>query len=146
MKYVIWGDGERGARIFSHLKENEVEAFIDIDANKIRKEYFGKKIISFEEYQEKYPECYVIIFYSHEKEVENILKKQNIHRYFLMSECPGEFQESNPRNILKRYVCRYIKENKKYAIYGGTLYSFLLSEWIEEQLGGNICRWRVILL
>lgn len=139
MKYVIWGAGERGARILPHLKENEVKAFIDIDDNKIGKEYFGKKIISFEEYKEKYSECYVIISFSHEDEIKKILEQNGLYKYFLMSECPGEFQESNPRDILKRYVCRYIKENKKYAIYGCTLYSFLLSQWIEEQLGTEVC-------
>ena len=139
MEYVIWGAGERGARIFQHLEAGNVKAFIDIDESKIVKEYCGKKIITFEEYKKSYSRCYIILSYSHEKEVENLLKEQNIYKYFKLSECPGELQESNPRNHLKKYVCKHINKNKKYAIYGCTLYSFLLSQWIEEQLEIQVC-------
>lgn len=133
MKYVIWGAGERGARIFPHLKENEIKAFIDIDDNKIGKEYFGKKIISFEEYKEKYSECYIIITYMHEEEISGVLEENGIQRFFLLSECPGEFQESYPRDVLKKYILNYMKSKKKFLIYGCTLYTVLLCKWIEEK-------------
>ena len=109
MKYVIWGAGERGRRILPHLQENEVKAFIDVDENKVGKKYCGKKIIDFEEYKEKYSDCYIIISYIHESEVISVLEKENIYKYFLMTECPGEFQESYPRDILKDYIINLFK-------------------------------------
>lgn len=135
MEYVIWGAGERGARIFPHLDAGNVKAFIDIDESKIGKEYCGKKIITFEEYKKNYPRCYIILSYSHEKEVENLLKEQNIYKYFKLSECPGEFQESYPRDILKKYIWDYITKEKKYFIYGCTLYSIMVFEWIQKKTG-----------
>ena len=135
MKYVIWGAGERGRRIFPHLQENEVKAFIDVDENKVGKKYCGKKIIDFEEYKEKYSDCYIIISYIHESEVISVLEKENIYKYFLMTECPGEFQESYPRDILKDYIINYIKRDRKYIIYGCTLYSLMIYKWIKSELG-----------
>lgn len=135
MNYIIWGAGDRGARIFYHLKEDSIKAFIDIDESKIGKEYCGKRIISFEEYKKEYLNCFIIISCLYESEVKTILKKNDIHQYFLLSDCPGELQESYPRDILKKYIQGYIKEDKKYIIYGCTLYSLILSEWIEEKIG-----------
>ena len=66
MEYVIWGAGERGARIFPHLNPDSVKAFIDIDSNKIGNEYLGKAVISFEEYKLHFSNCYIIISYSFE--------------------------------------------------------------------------------
>ena len=132
MEYVIWGAGERGARLFPHLNADEVEAFIDIDEKKIGKYYCGKKIISFEEYKANYAGCYIVISYTHENEVVSLLKRNEIYRYFLMTECPGEFQESYPRDILKNYISEYLKESKRYVIYGCTLYSLILGEWLAK--------------
>lgn len=135
MEYVVWGAGERGERLFHHLDANHVKAFIDMDENKIGGEYCGKKVISFEEYKEKYYYCYIVISIMHENEVVEVLERSGINCYFLLSECPGEFQESNPRDILRKYVLNYLVDEKKYVIYGCTLYSLLLAEWIEHKLG-----------
>jgi hypothetical protein len=136
MKYVIWGAGERGRRIFPHIGEDNVIAFIDVNSEKIGNLYLGKQIISFDKYKELYSEFYIVISYSHEEEVVDLLVKNGIYRYFLLSECPGEFQESNPRTLLKEYICKnVICTDKKYAIYGCTLYSLILNQWIKEVTG-----------
>lgn len=134
MEYVIWGAGERGARIFPHLDSDSVKAFVDGDANKIGNEYLGKAVISFQEYKKRYRHCYVIISVSHEDDVVSVLEENDIYHYFLLSECPGEFQESYPRDILKDFVINYVEHNRGYLIYGCTLYSMILREWIEQKL------------
>lgn len=138
MKYIIWGAGDRGERIIYHLNKNEVEAFIDVDENKIGKQYCGKPVIDFGEYKRNYWDCFIIISCLQESEVIELLEKENIYKYFLLTDCPGEFQESYPRGILKEYIQGYLKPEKKYAIYGCTLYSLILSDWIEEKLGAHV--------
>lgn len=135
MKYVIWGAGERGARLLPHLNPNEVEAFIDKNPEKVGKIYCGKKIISFDEYKKEYFKCNIIISYMHEDEIISELKENGIYNYFLMTDCPGEFQESYPRDILKNHILSYLRPNKKYVIYGCTLYSLMLNEWIKKKCG-----------
>lgn len=135
MKYVIWGAGIRGKRVFPHIGSDYVEAFIDMNKEKIGQEYLGKKIISLEEYKEKFSQCYIVISYSHENEIVEILKENNIHKYFLLSDCPGEFQESNTRDLLKNYVSKNLNKDKNYAIYGYTLYAFILNRWIITMTG-----------
>ena len=48
MKYVIWGAGIRGTRLFAHLGEENVIAFVDKNIN--METYCGKPVIDIEEY------------------------------------------------------------------------------------------------
>ena len=135
MKYVIWGAGERGARLFPHLKKEEVVAFIDNNLEKVGKEYLGKKIISFEEYKHEYKDCWIIISIMYENIIEDILLNSNIAHYFLLSDCPGEYQTPNITDHLESYVHGYIEADKVYGIYGYTLYSLQVYEWVKNKTG-----------
>lgn len=137
MRYVIWGAGERGARVFSHLKNEDVCAFIDSDEKKRGKEYLNKPIISFEEYKRSYLDCYIIISIMRESEIEEQLKRCNIYKYFLLTDCPGEYQTSNPSDDLEKYIKKYLERDKRYAVYGCTVFSIYVSEWIKEKTGKN---------
>ncbi|MCM1230998.1 MAG: DUF115 domain-containing protein [Ruminococcus flavefaciens] len=139
MKYVIWGAGERGRRIYYHLKSEDVSAFIESDEKKIGTEYHDKPVIDLSEYKDKHSDCYIIISNLSEKEVIDKLKENNINKYFLLSECPGELQEPFCRDFLKKYICQYVKKNKVYAIYGCTLYSIELCRWLEKELEKRVC-------
>ena len=130
MKYVIWGAGIRGTRLFAHLGEENVIAFVDKNIN--METYCGKLVIDIEEYINNYNEFFIIISFVHEQEGINILKQYGCENYLLLSDCPGEFQESNVRNILKQYVCSQLDANKRYAVIGENLYSFLVYDWINE--------------
>lgn len=134
MQFVIWGAGERGKRVFFHI-EDYVRAFIDQDAGRWGTEYLHRPVISIEEYAESYSDCYIVISYSHEDEVIQKLQQYDIHKYFLLSDCPGEFQESYPRNLLKEYIGQILEKNKKYVIYGCTLYAMILNQWIHDMIG-----------
>lgn len=138
MKYVIWGAGARGGRVFQHLKDEEVIAFIDQDKEKKGMMYYGKPIIDIEEYKERYNECFIIISNLREEEVINELVDNNIYTYFRLSECPGEFQEPVPRDLLKKYVKNDISGNLEYMIYGITLYSLEVYKWISEELNKKV--------
>lgn len=137
MKYVIWGSGLRGKRLFPHIKESVV-AFIDSDEKKIGQNLFDKPIISYEEYKDNYRNYWIVISYSYESEIIEILNKDNIYNYFLMSDCPGEFQEHWSRDNLKDYIKSTLSSNKRYAVYGTNLYSFVLSGWGKEKLNNYI--------
>lgn len=138
MRYVIWGAGARGKRMYYHLEKAAIVAFIDNDETKQGTNYCGKPVIDLVQYQRDYAECYIIISNLRENEVVKKLKQNHINRYFLMSECPGEFQEPFPRNLLKEYVWNYIKKDKSYVIYGCNLYTIELCCWIEKKLGKKI--------
>lgn len=138
MKYVIWGAGERGRRIYYHLEGEDVLAFIDSDEERQGTECCNKQVISLSEYKEKYSDCYIIISVLSENEITEKLKENNISKYFLLSECPGEFQEPFAKDALKEYICHYVKKDDTYVIYGCTLYSVELCRWLERKLGKQI--------
>lgn len=52
-----------------------------------------------------------------------------------MTDFPGELQEPNPRDLLRQYIWKEIECGKQYIIYGCTVYSFILNEWIKEKTG-----------
>ena len=131
MKFVVWGAGLRGQRILPHIREYVI-AFIDSDETKIGTTIDNIPIISYDEYKEKYINYYIIISYSREDEIIELLEKNNNSRYLRMSDCPGEFQEAYPRNILKNYIKNYVQKYKRYIIYGFNLYALILSKWIES--------------
>lgn len=131
MQFIIWGAGNRGIRIIHHLGFDHVIAYIDTDEKRIGTEILGKEIISYETYKEKYSDIAVVLS-THEEENRLILEKDNIYHYFLMSTCPEDFQSSNPRDILKRNVIKTINLEKKYIVYGETLYSIILFQWLRE--------------
>ena len=138
IKYIVWGAGVRGGRVLKHIGSDKVEAFIDSNTDKIGKEFLGKKIISFDEYRNKYNKDYIVIACMCESEVTDLLNEYGIYKYFLMSECPGELQEPIFRTILREYIQNFLKKEYNYAIYGVTLYSLILNDWIEQYTGKRV--------
>ena len=86
MRYVIWGAGARGKRIYYYLEKADIAAFIDNDKIKQGTQYCGRPVISLAQYMREYPECYIIISNLRENEVVEKLKENHISRFFLMSE------------------------------------------------------------
>ena len=80
MKFVVWGAGLRGQRILPHIREYVI-AFIDSDETKIGTTIDNIPIISYDEYKEKYINYYIIISYSREDEIIELLEKNNNSRY-----------------------------------------------------------------
>lgn len=132
VRFVIWGAGVRGLRVWPHLSEY-VDAFIDLSTEKQGKKVVEKPIISYEEYKTNYSSHYIVISYAHEQEIIDLLHQDGIFKYFLLTDMPGEYQTSNPKSFLKDYVKNYINKEKKYIIYGVNLYGFLVNQWIYEK-------------
>lgn len=132
MKFIIWGAGIRGERVYRRLGPERVEAFLDTNHERLDKMFCGKKIISLDEYEKDYSNFLIIIAFLHEDEGVYELEKRGIDTYLLLSECPGEFQEANVRDFIKEYIQSSVQADVKYGIYGHTLYSILLYEWLEE--------------
>lgn len=132
IKFIIWGAGDRGNRIFYHIGKDNVIAFIDSNKEKIGSLYNGKRIISYEQYKLCYKDTFIVIS-SHEDEIEEVLKKDEIYTYFFMSNLPEDFQTPNPKNIYKEAILKQFKINNRYLIVGNSLLSILLYEWAYEK-------------
>lgn len=128
---LIWGAGDMGHRVLPYVGADHVLAFIDSDPAKIGTQYCGKPVIRFQEYQERYPETFILISPYFEEEIEEQLLAAGVTRYFKLSDCPSEFSDVEPRDILRS---RMLKDRTKEraAIYGSTLYAILLSAWMAE--------------
>lgn len=131
MKFVIWGAGERGGRIAYHIKAENIVAFLDMDTNKVGTLCDGIEVIDFNMYLEKYSDVCIVVS-THEEEVVPFLESQGIRNYFTMTNCPEDFQSSNMRMTLKEEIQKYIDKDKRYVIYGNSLYSVLLYSWLKE--------------
>lgn len=138
MKYLIWGAGERAGRIFYHIGADHVVAFIDSDKEKLGNKYLGKEILSLEDVIKNYMQyCIVISPFCYEEEIARTLELNGIDYYLSLKACPGEFQDPNPRDYLKNYVLKQIKKDQQYVVYGNTLYSLKVYEWIREKCSHN---------
>lgn len=132
MKFIIWGAGERGKRIFPHIGNENVLAYVDIDISKQGKLFNGKKIISYEEYKRLYLGVFIILS-THESDVIKILEVDGIKSYLKMSDCPEDFQSPFPREYLKEFICNKFVKERKYAVYGRNLFSIKVYEWLAEK-------------
>lgn len=131
----IWGAGENGERIFSHIGSENVIAFIDSNFQKVGSQFCEKPVISYETYKEKYKDRFIVISPIESKQIEENLAKDNIICFFKQCNCPSEFSEPEPRQILKQCVLSEIKEEKSVVIYGKSFYSIILNQWIKEVKG-----------
>lgn len=136
MKYVIWGAGSRGERLFRHLKEEDVIAFIDKSDEKIGTLYCGKRVISLYEYINQYQNAIVVITHTFERNSIEELSRNNVKNYMLLSDCPAEFQEENTRPYLENYIKGIVNCNETYGIWGCTVYGLEVYSWLLE-IGNN---------
>jgi hypothetical protein len=128
----IWGAGENGRRIFPHIGSENVIAFIDNNSQKIGGYFCDRPVISYETYKEKYKDYFIVISPLESKQIEEKLLGDNIISFFKQCNCPSEFSEPEPRQILKQCILSEIKEDKSVVIYGKSLYSIILNHWIKE--------------
>lgn len=138
MRYVIWGAGLRGGRLFRHLKNDDVIAFMDKSAEKIGSYFCGKKVISLEEYiaDKKFSGTILAIAHTFEQQAVAELEAHGIKSYMKLSDCPGEFQEENTRSYLCDYIKKITSQNKIYGILGNTIYALEVYSWLSE-MGNN---------
>ncbi len=132
MKYVIWGAGLRGRRLLSHLKSDDVIAFVDRNDQKVGGYFCGKEVISLEEYAGLYRDTILIIAHTFEKKAVEELKALGIGSFMCLSDCPGELQGDSTGLYLLKYVKRNVNSTDIYGIWGCTVYGLEVYSWLED--------------
>lgn len=135
MKIIIWGAGDMGQRVVPYLDRENIVAFIDSDIKKIGTLYLGIPIISVDEYESKYNKIPILITPLAEEEIENILVNRGIRFYFRLSDCPSEFSNVEYTPVLENYSISQISEDEEFVIYGSTLFTIVLNQWIKKNKG-----------
>lgn len=135
MKIIVWGAGDMGQRVIPYIGRENIIAFIDSDMNKIGTKYHGIFVISLDEYENRYNNIPILITPLVEDEIENILINRGITFYFKLSDCPSEFSNVEYTDILEHFAVNQIVESKRFVIYGSTLFSIVLNQWIKKNKG-----------
>lgn len=133
MKILIFGAGDRGKALLSHLRKDDVVAFIDNDKSKVGLRYEGKPVISIEEYKKKYSNYFIQIGVHNSKEIKEQFYRENIKKYFDSLECPTEWQIHGNIEKFKEFLLSHIVNLEgTIGIYGSSLYCIYLYEILEE--------------
>ncbi len=136
IRYFIWGAGEIGKRFITHVPNEDVLGFIDNDVNKIGKTIEGKPVISFSEYMDKYNDSYLIVCVFLYEKILEIIRENNLEdRTFVCTDFPGEWFDIQDNGEFIEFIKGKIKREEKQAIYGFSLYSLYLAEWIYSETG-----------
>lgn len=135
MKIIIWGAGEMGQRVVPYLGKVNIVAFIDSNKEKIGTLYLEIPIISLDEYESKYNEIPILITPLSEEEIENVLVNRGIRFYFKLSDLPSEFSNVEYTSVLEKYSISQIMEDEEFVIYGSTLFTIILNQWIKKNKG-----------
>jgi len=123
-KFVIWGIGTRGKSALDFIGAERTAAFIDNNTNVVGDDYFGKPIISLDEYLESYRHCFIVIsmaFAHQTQSVEMQLAEKSVYSYFILNDCPCRSEAVRIGEIPLEMDAR-----QSNAIYGVNLFSVLL--------------------
>lgn len=130
VKFVVWGAGGRGKIAAEILGIERIVAFIDSDPKKNGTAFLGRPIIDFTAYKEKYTQYAILNSLAADKVVTDILRRENIF-FFVYNECPPELIGYGWKKA-KEYKDMFSLPNKKIAVYGNSLYSVLVYEYLEN--------------
>ncbi|MEY8332184.1 6-hydroxymethylpterin diphosphokinase MptE-like protein [Lachnospiraceae bacterium 47-T17] len=128
-KIVVWGTGGRGKKAAEILGMDRIEAFIDSNPEKFGKKFYGKSIIDFENYKKYYQYYPILVSIVADKAIADILRKEDIF-YFSYNECPPELIGYGWKRA-KKYIKDFQLDENKVVVYGHTLYSILVYEFLE---------------
>lgn len=129
-KIVVWGTGGRGKKAAEILGTDRIEAFIDSNPEKFGKKFYGKPIVDFENYKRCYPQYPILVSIVADKAVIDILKEEGIF-YFSYNECPPELVGYGWKRA-KKSIENFHLDESRVAVYGHTLYSILVYEYLEK--------------
>lgn len=136
IKYFIWGAGEIGKRFITHVPDEDVLGFIDNDVNKIGTRIDGKPVISFREYMDEYNDSYIVVCVFLYQRILEMIQENNLEdRYFLCTDFPGEWFDIQDNEEFIEHIKGKIEKRERQAIYGFSLYSLYLAEWIRRETG-----------
>lgn len=131
MKYVVWGAGYRG-RVIAETLGDRVEAFIDLDKEKVGTTFCGKPVISYEQYRERYLQYIILIGIVYNERIARILDADNIF-YFCIEDCPPEYMGYGWRRAKEIVKNCKLDVPESVAVYGMSLYSVLVYEELQKR-------------
>lgn len=139
MNYVIYGAGFRGRKLLEYIGKKHVLAFIDTDKEKQGKEYYGKSVISVEEYKKNYEFCFIIITPAFCNEIEEMLREHGIYQYSNLYEMPTEFSGYGHCPFDDCYGGLKEDYDKCLNVYGLNAFSLLIYDFLNEDKDVFIC-------
>ena len=134
-KFVMWGYGIRGKRLYNRIGKQYVRAIIDNDETKQGVTDDGIPVISFERYLQHYRDNIIIITMLQFETVVQVLEQMEIYQYLLLDVCPYELFSDLQEDIVNYW---FHDINEEDVIYGLSLYSILLQARIQEEREINI--------
>lgn len=137
LKFVIWGAGRRGERAIRLIGSNRVVAVIDMDCKKVGQSLHGVNIISFEQYEKQFKDCFIILTMFYDENVVKSLNEKNIYNYLSFHEVPSEFISDKSFSLYDLPIYKY-KKTDNIGIYGVNLFSLLLYEFMKKNNYTNI--------
>lgn len=132
VQYVIWGAGYYGRHAIQAVGEENVEAFLDSDINKIGKLYCGKMVINFEQYINMYKNCILVLALKDSDECKKFLLRHGIYTYLEYKNIPSELFGNVGKENLKAYIQGLLCDNTAYFIKGWGLYGLIVYDWINS--------------
>lgn len=128
IRFVVWGAGDRGHIAAEIFGADRIVAFIDSDPAKAGGTFYGKPIIDFTSYKNEYSDYAILVSLVTEQLVTDILTKEKIF-FFSYNECPPELMGYGWQRA-KQYINSFDLPQTKMAVYGHTLYSVLVYEFL----------------
>ncbi|MCI9401943.1 MAG: DUF115 domain-containing protein [Lachnospiraceae bacterium] len=139
MNYVIYGAGYRGRGVSNYIGFDNVAAFIDTDKDKQGKKYFGKPVISIEEYINKYFMHYIIITPICIDNIEVELEWRGIYQYSNLINMPSEFLGYGNYTFELDYRNLKHSSTEYCCIYGINAFSLLLYDFLCKDKKISVC-------
>ena len=102
MKFVIWGSGKCGEKVYTLLGNDLIAAFIDSQTSKHGKYYLGKPILAFEEYRKSFADYEIIVAlfsYEQAEQVVHMLSMYGITSYSAIVDLPFELLQLKDENL-----------------------------------------------
>lgn len=128
MKFVIWGSGKCGEKVYTLLGNDLIAAFIDSQTSKHGKYYLGKPILAFEEYRKSFADYEIIVAlfsYEQAEQVVHMLSMYGITSYSAIVDLPFELLQLKDENLC--VLLQKIPYKNVTRIYGNNLYAKIVS-------------------
>lgn len=138
--YYIWGAGIVGARAYYYLNRwINIGGFIDGNVDKQQSGYMGEIVISLNDFldirKENYNAKVIIAVLLDNENMQDELKENGIWDYYMYTDCPIEWFNPNTNHLYEEHVIKKIHSNDKYVIFGKSIYSVVVNEWVKHITG-----------
>lgn len=128
VRFVVWGAGGRGKIAAEIFGEDRIVAFIDGDPDKIGTNFCNRPIIDFDQYKKEYSMYAILVSPAIGDTIAEALRREDLF-FFYYNECPPELIGYGWQKA-KKYRDKVSMPSAKSAIYGDSLYSVLLYEYL----------------